>query len=105
MYQSDEVKQFAFQCRSRMLQLKTNMKNNHDEVLCRACGLFDETQLHLMQCKVLDENDNQNTHDIDYTSIYSADINEMFIATKAIQHRMKIFKRVVQKAEKRILRK
>ena len=37
-------------------------------------------------------------------NIYSADINEMFIATKAIQQRMKIFKRVVQKAEKRILR-
>ena len=39
------------------------MKNNHDEVLCSACGLCDETQLHLMQCKVINENYNENTHE------------------------------------------
>ena len=97
---SVEVKQFAFQCRSRMLQLKTNMKNNHDEVLCSACGLCDETQLHLMQCKVINENDNENTHENDHEGIYSTDINAMFRVTKAMKHRMKILKRIVQKAEK-----
>ena len=60
---SVEVKQCSFQCRSILLQLKKNMKYNHDEVLCSACGLCDETQLHLMQCKVINENYNENTHE------------------------------------------
>ena len=97
---SVEVKQFAFHCRSILLQLKTNMKNNHDEVFCSACGLCDETQLHLLQCKVINKNYKENTHENNHENIYSPDINKMFMVTKVMKHRMKIMKRVVQKAEK-----
>ena len=72
------------------------MKNNHDEIVCRACGLCDETQLHLMQCKVINENDNENTHENDHEGIYSPDINAMFRVTKAMKRRKKILKRIVE---------
>ena len=41
-------KQFIFQCRSRMLELKCNMKKENQDLTCSACGIEDETQMHLL---------------------------------------------------------
>ena len=48
---------FIFLVRTRMLDIKANFQNSHANMLCIACKEEDETQEHLLQCKVLsDEN-------------------------------------------------
>ncbi len=47
---SREVASTIFQARSRMLKVKSNYKNKYKNHLqCRACGLSEETQNHVMQ--------------------------------------------------------
>ena len=60
-------KQFLFQCRSRMLELKCYMKNeNLNDCKCSACGLEDENQMHLMQCIKLSHENYEEAHEIVY---------------------------------------
>ena len=43
-------KQLLFKLRSRTLDVKQNFKNQHKTPWCVSCGLFQETQSHLLQC-------------------------------------------------------
>jgi len=43
-----------FRARSRMLQVKSNYKNGHSELMCRKCRSHEETQDHILnECQVL----------------------------------------------------
>ena len=66
------------------------MKNFQTDLICSACGLIDEKQLHLMQCQILTEYDNENTHDTNHKEIYSSDIKLMFTTTSLMKNRMNI---------------
>ena len=64
-------KQLLFKLRSRTLDVKQNFPGQHRDLWCRSCGLFPESQSHLLQCpqlvsrvsylvgktSILDEND------------------------------------------------
>ena len=68
-------KKFLFQCRSRMLELKCNMKNdNFKDLKCSACGREEESQMHLMQCEKLNHDNTEEAHDIKYSDLFSDDI-------------------------------
>ena len=43
-------KQLLFKLRSRTLDVKDNFRNQHKDHLCISCGLFPETQSHLLEC-------------------------------------------------------
>ena len=43
-------KKLLFKLRSRTLDVKQNFKNQHRDPWCGSCGLFQETQSHLLQC-------------------------------------------------------
>ena len=46
--------QLIFNLRCRTVKIKQNMKGMFDDMKCRACGLEDETQKHIIQdCKTL----------------------------------------------------
>ena len=45
-----EKKQLLFKLRSRTLDVKQNFKNQNQSPWCLTCGLFPETQGHLLQC-------------------------------------------------------
>ena len=50
---TEEVKTL-FKLRTRMVEVKGNFKNAHrDNMWCRLCHLFSETQQHLLECPVL----------------------------------------------------
>ena len=52
-----EMSKFIFSARSRMLDLKCNFQNSHSDLLCVACKEEEDSQEHLLECKVLnDEN-------------------------------------------------
>ncbi len=64
---SREVASTIFQARSRMLKVKSDYKNKYKNHLqCRACGLAEETQNHVMQeCpKLHPTNANKTTQEI-----------------------------------------
>ena len=87
---SVDEKQFMFKCRSRMLDLKCNMKNDHlKDLKCSACGLEEETQMHILQCKIINQNDIKETHAIDFTDIFSDDLVKMKAAGKTFMLKMK----------------
>ena len=50
---SHKEKILLFKLRSRTLDVKENFKNQHKDMLCISCGLFPETQSHLLQCPEL----------------------------------------------------
>ena len=49
-------KQLLFRLRSRTLDVKKNFGGNPEDTLCISCGLFEETQSHLLQCPPLVKN-------------------------------------------------
>ena len=53
---SVHAKQFAFKCRSGMLNLKYNLKNKDTDISCSACGAEEETLQHVMQCEAIQSN-------------------------------------------------
>ena len=50
---SHKEKILLFKLRSRTLDVKGNFKNQHKDLLCISCGLFEESQSHLLQCPEL----------------------------------------------------
>ena len=61
---SKEEAQLIFQLRCRVTEAKINLRGKYDNLECGACGLEEETQQHIMKCKVL--NKNKEEEDIDY---------------------------------------
>ena len=49
-------KELLFKLRSRTLDVKQNFKNQQQNPWCISCGLFQETQGHLLQCPPLVKN-------------------------------------------------
>ena len=83
-------KKFLFQCRSRMLELKCNMKNdNFKDLKCSACGREEESQMHLMQCEKLNHDNTEEAHDIKYSDLFSDDIIKMKVAGNYFKSKMK----------------
>ena len=48
-------KQFVFNARSNMLDLKSNYKQGKSDLSCGACNTSEESQLHIMQCEALED--------------------------------------------------
>ena len=46
-------KQLLFKLRSRTLDVKSNFPGHHRDLLCRSCGIYQESQGHLLQCAPL----------------------------------------------------
>ena len=46
-------KQLLFKLRSRTLDVKVNFPGQHRDLLCRSCGLYPESQSHILQCPQL----------------------------------------------------
>ena len=46
-------KQLLFKLRSRTLDVKLNFPGQHRDLLCRSCGLYPESQSHILQCPQL----------------------------------------------------
>ena len=47
---NSKKKQLLFKLRSKTLDVKQNFKNQKQSPWCLTCGLFPETQGHLLQC-------------------------------------------------------
>ena len=87
----EEVKNL-YKLRNRMLDLKENFKFSHQQNMwCRCCFLFPETQPHLMQCPVI-LNKLKNK-----TDIQSSDYNMVFSNLKNQVKMAKLFTIILKK--------
>ena len=48
-------KRLLFKLRSKTLDVKANFRHQHQDTWCISCGLFEETQSHLLQCSKIIE--------------------------------------------------
>ena len=47
---------YLIKLRTRMTELKMNFKNMYVDQICPLCWLYDDSQSHLLECKILKEN-------------------------------------------------
>ena len=88
-----EDSQLIFKLRSRMTEVKMNMKGLHyNEYECRACGNANETQEHKLQCEVIlnMNKEYEQMKVIDYEKISSGNVEEQLTVSKLFKENMKI---------------
>ena len=64
-----EEAQLIFQLRCRVTETKVNLKGKYDNLECEACGLEQETQQHIIECKEL--NRNKEEQNIRYENLFT----------------------------------
>ena len=75
-----------FKSRTRMLKVKSNYKNGHNDLTCRLCGEEEETQKHILEeCSLL----SMETASITEEMIFKEEITELQKTAKMIETRMK----------------
>ena len=69
---STREKRLLFKLRSRTLDVKCNFPGKYGNLLCISCGLFQETQAHLLQCPEISK-------ELQYLNLKLSTVNENFI--------------------------
>lgn len=86
---------FIFLVRTRMLDIKANFQNAHADMLCVACTDNDETQEHLLQCKVLGDDDMVVEEVPEYLDLFGENLQQKIIVAQILNtnfNRRKSFK-------------
>ena len=72
-----------FQARTRMLNIKNNFRNLYNNTTCRACGLHDETQHHILsECKMIHTN---NETIVNKQDLFNDNIDQLRITADKVQ--------------------
>ena len=56
---SIEEKQMIFKLRSEVTDVKMNFKGMHEDLKCKICNEENETQKHILECKILNKDETQ----------------------------------------------
>ena len=76
--------QLIFKLRCQVTQAKFNLKGKYDKLECRACKIEEETQKHIVECKVLSK------EKVEYEKIYEGTVIEKLIITRKFQKNYEI---------------
>ena len=82
-----EEKQLIFQLRSGITNVKMNRKGMYEDLRCNACNEENETQEHVLKCKILNKNEKQI---IDCKKIRQGNIIEMVKIAKKFKENLEI---------------
>ena len=66
--------QLIFKLRCKVTEAKVNLKGTYDNLECGACGISEETQQHIIECKEL--NKNKKSENIIYSKILNGTVIE-----------------------------
>ena len=69
-----EEAQLIFHLRCRVTEAKINLRGKYDNLECGACGVEEETQQHVIKCKVL--NKGKEVEDISYENLFNGTVKE-----------------------------
>ena len=85
-----EDAQMIFQIKSKVLDLKMNMKGNFEKYECSVCFLEDETQVHVYQCKKIWKIRNQSDSNIPkFEEIFWGDVIQKLKVARILKENMK----------------
>ena len=71
---SIEERPLIFKLRSEVTNIKMNYKGMYENFQCEVCNEEDETQEHIIKCKILNKEEKDN---VDYSKIKNGNIIEM----------------------------
>ena len=74
MKMTREDAQLIFHLRCRVTEAKVNLKGKYDDLECGACGLVEESQQHIVECKML--NNNKIFEEIKYEKLFNGTVAE-----------------------------
>ena len=80
---TQEEAQLIFKLRSRTINVKRNLKGMYDNLDCTACGTEEETQEHVLKCKEL--NKNRENNNIEYEKLFNGTVNDKLMIAKAFK--------------------
>ena len=69
-----EDAQLIFKLRCRSTKVKMNLEDIYDNLECTACGLEEESQIHIIQCKKL--NENRLGKRVEYEKLFNGTVKE-----------------------------
>ena len=81
--------QLIFKLRCRTTEVKMNMKSFYESYECRACGKENETQKHIINCKVLIEMNKESEKRAEYEKIFSNSVTDQKLICKQFSRNMK----------------
>ena len=82
--------------RSRVTNVKLNFRGKFENFECRACNKEEESQKHIMECKII--NKNKNIENIpNYEKIFETNVREQVKIAKKFIENMKIRKTLGKK--------
>ena len=94
--------QDLFKIRTRMLEIKTNMRGNHNEFNWDECRILgnknEETQEHILNCPVINAGKEMKI-DMNYNDIFSRNVLNQIDITKEIKQNMAIREQFKQSNE------
>ena len=76
-------KQLLFKLRSRTLDVKQNFSRQYENPWCTSCGLFQETQAHLLQCPEI-------VPKLKYLNLNFSKLNENLVYGNSVQQQMMV---------------
>ena len=85
-----EDSQSIFKLRCNMMQVKKNYKNLYETHECRACGVNDETQEHILRCKILMEGNKKINRMPEYKKLFIGTVKDQLEISKVFRENMKI---------------
>ena len=80
-----EEGQLIFQLRCQVTDVKTNFKRKYENLECRACMSEEESQKHLIECKIL----NQQLEQLEYEKIYNGTVEDKLKIARRFQTNLK----------------
>ena len=88
MKMTREEAQLIFHLRCRVTETKNNLKGKYDNLECGACGLVEENQEHILECKEL--NKKQSTEKIKYENLLNGTVEEKLKIAKQFKENFAI---------------
>ena len=93
-----EEAQLIFRLRCRMTEAKVNLKGKYDNLECRACGLEEENQNHILDCKILNRREIQE--DLKYDNLINGTVMEKLKLAKRFKENFEILENMKKEKTK-----
>ena len=95
---STKDRQFLFQCRVSDIDVKSNRKWKYSEKHCVSCQniAIEEMGLHILECKILSDQNDQISYIPEYEDLFGKDIEEQIYTSRMMQEHMKIRKVIIE---------
>ena len=89
---SVKQRQFLFQCIVSDIDVRTNRRWKYSDTHCVSCTdtSQEESQMHILQCSALSNNNDLITYIPSYSDLYSSDINEQVYVSSIIRENLRI---------------